>query len=532
MEKFIFITGGVVSSLGKGIAAASLGSLLEARGLKVNFMKLDPYINIDPGTMSPYQHGEVFVTEDGAETDLDLGHYERFSNTKMTKANNYTAGKIYAEVLEKERKGEYLGSTVQVIPHITNAIKEKIEFVAKDYDVAIIEIGGTTGDIESLPFLEAIRQLGIQKGKENIAYIHLTLVPYLSTSNEIKTKPTQHSVKELRGIGIQPDLIICRSKNKIDTANCQKISLFTNVKEQAVISLFDVKSLYQIPQILQNQNVDDFLLDHLKITAPVANLAKWQNILAKEENLTEQVNIALVGKYTKLADAYKSVNESLLHAGLFNNLKVNINYIDASDIENSTEKLENNDAILIPGGFGTRGLLGKINACKFARENNIPFFGICLGMQVAVIEYARNILGSKNATSLEFDKNAKDPIIYLLKNSKNQEQIGGSMRLGLQECNLKNDSLIHKIYQEIKIKERHRHRFEVNEIYIKDLEQKGLVISARSSKTNLVEAVELRDHLWFLAVQYHPEFSSKPNKAHPVFVDFVNHAKVYKNNKS
>ncbi len=532
MTKFIFITGGVVSSLGKGITAASLASVLESRKLKVTIAKLDPYINLDPGTMSPFQHGEVFVTDDGAETDLDLGHYERFLSTNMTKLNNFTSGRVYNDVIAKERKGEYLGATIQVIPHITDNIKERILACGKGFDIALIEVGGTVGDIESLPFLEAIRQLGVELGSENALFMHLTLVPYLTCSGELKTKPTQHSVKELRSIGIQPDILVCRSDKELPEDERKKIALFTNVEPRAVISAPNVNTIYKIPLILHEQKLDDFVLEKFNINAWGAKLAPWEKVVSTVENLDGEVNIAVVGKYIELADAYKSINEALLHAGMKLNSKVNINYIDSEKLEaEGVELLKNNDAILVPGGFGSRGVEGKILAIKYARENNIPFFGICLGMQLAIIEFARNVVNLVDANSTEINKETKHPVVGLVtewtSTNGNIERrsadgnLGGTMRLGAQKCNLEKDSKAYESYGVKQISERHRHRYEVNNSFVLMLEQAGLKISGRSEDGNLVEIVELDNHPWFLACQFHPEFKSDPHVGHPLFISFV-----------
>ncbi|MDH5432438.1 MAG: CTP synthase [Gammaproteobacteria bacterium] len=539
MTKFIFVTGGVVSSLGKGIAAASSAALLESRGLKVTLLKLDPYINVDPGTMSPFQHGEVFVTDDGAETDLDLGHYERFVRTKMNQSNNFTTGRVYADVLKKERKGEYLGRTVQVIPHITDEIKNKIIKGAGDADIAMVEIGGTVGDIESLPFLEAIRQLGYELGKERALFMHLTLLPYISVAGELKTKPTQHSVKELRSIGIQPDILICRSDRILPASEKAKIALFTNVEEKAVISLKDVDSIYKIPSILNAQGVEKIISERFNLPEQPVDLSEWEQVLYAEANPNGEVTIAMVGKYMDLTEAYKSLIESLKHAGLQNRLSVNIDYIDAEDIEKKgIGLLDNADAILVPGGFGERGIEGKIQTVKYARENKIPYLGICLGMQVAVIEYARNCAGMQEANSTEFDQNASTPVVALITEWVNkdgrveqrdeQSDLGGTMRLGAQPASLNKTSKLAGIYQSQKINERHRHRYEVNENYVKELEKHGLVISGRSSLNNLVETIEITDHPWFIGVQFHPEFNSTPRDGHPLFSAFVSAAHEFK----
>jgi CTP synthase len=532
MTQFIFITGGVVSSLGKGIAAASLGAILEARGLKVTLIKLDPYINVDPGTMSPFQHGEVYVTHDGAETDLDLGHYERFINTTMTKMNNFTSGRIYENVIKKERRGDYLGSTVQVIPHITNEIKRCIKQGAENVDVALVEIGGTVGDIESLPFLEAIRQMRMELGAKNTLFIHLTLVPYIATSGETKTKPTQHSVKELRSIGIQPDILICRSEQALSEHDREKIALFSNVEKKAVISLPDAKSIYQIPMLLNAEGLDEAVVERLGIQAQSANLSDWQQVVNAQFSPKQQIKIAIVGKYTELSDAYKSINESLMHAGIDTQTKVELVYLDADRItQEGTKLLAGMHGILIPGGFGHRGIEGKIKAIQYARENQIPFLGICLGMQTAVIEFARNVAGFKDANSTEFNKETPYPVIGLIQEWRNaqgnleqrdeQANLGGTMRLGAYFCEIQPQTLAKTIYQKDKIVERHRHRYEVNENFVKDLEKYGLVISGRAADSTLVEMIELPSHPFYIACQFHPEFISTPRNPHPLFVHFV-----------
>lgn len=532
MTNYIFITGGVVSSLGKGIASASLAAILEARGLSVTLIKLDPYINVDPGTMSPFQHGEVFVTHDGAETDLDLGHYERFVSSKMTKRNNFTSGKIYETVIKKERRGDYLGGTVQVIPHITNEIKRSIKLGADGYDIAMIEIGGTVGDIESLPFLEAIRQMRIELGAQRALFIHLTLVPYIPTSGETKTKPTQHSVKELRSIGIQPDILICRSEKPLSMGDRAKIALFTNVEKEGVISLQDAKSIYQIPMILHEQGLDEIVVKKLALSVKPADLSEWQKVVNAQAIQTLTVKVGMVGKYTELNDAYKSINEALIHAGIHTQTKVEIVYIDAELIEkHGTELLHSIDALLIPGGFGERGIEGKIKAIQYAREAKVPFLGICLGMQTAVIEFARNVVGLNGANSTEFDKKSAYPVIGLIsewmeadgKISLRDENsdLGGTMRLGAQVCHLDSSTLAYKIYQKAEIIERHRHRYEVNNQFLESLIQHGLVISGRSADGSLVEMIELPDHPWFVACQFHPEFTSTPREGHPLFEQFV-----------
>lgn len=530
--KYIFVTGGVVSSLGKGIAAASLASILEARGLKVTIMKLDPYINVDPGTMSPIQHGEVFVTEDGAETDLDLGHYERFIRTRMTRKNNFTTGRVYEDIIRRERRGEFLGATIQVIPHITNEIKRRIVEGAEGSDIALIEIGGTVGDIESQPFLEAIRQLATEVGRERTLFIHLTLVPFLGAAGEVKTKPTQHSVKELRSIGIQPDVLICRSDRSIPATERAKIALFTNVPERAVISLKDVDSIYRIPSMLKAQGVDELVVQRFNLDCPEADLAEWEQVLYLESNPSGEVTVGLVGKYVELPDAYKSVNEALAHAGLHNRLTVNIRYIDAQDLETKgTEKLAGLDAILVPGGFGQRGVEGKIIAARYARENNIPYLGICLGMQVALIEFARHCAGMKPANSTEFDANTQYPVIALINEWRDQtgsviarsedDGFGGTMRLGSHICHLMPDTKLQQIYAHHEIYERHRHRYEVNNNLREPLATAGMVFSALSADKSLVEAIELPQHPWFIAVQFHPEFNSTPRDGHPLFLSFI-----------
>ena len=534
---YIFVTGGVVSSLGKGIAAASLAAILEARGLNVTIMKLDPYINVDPGTMSPPQHGEVFVTQDGAETDLDLGHYERFIRTKMTKRNNFTTGKIYSEVLRKERRGDYLGATIQVIPHITNEIKARVIDGAAGHDVAIVEVGGTVGDIESLPFLEALRQLAVQVGRERTIFMHLTLVPYIPTAGEVKTKPTQHSVKELLSIGIQPDVLICRSDRMIPPNERAKIALFCNVPERAVISLKDVSSIYQIPALLKSQGLDDFICNRFHLTCPEADLSEWEQVLYQQANPTGEVTIGMVGKYTELPDAYKSVNEALKHAGLKNRLSVNIKYIDSQDVETKgVDILKGLDGILVPGGFGYRGVEGKILTAKYARENNIPYLGICLGMQVALIEFARNVAGMSQANSSEFDRTCQQPVVGLITEWQNAEgntevrsdesDLGGTMRLGAQKCHLIEGSLARQLYGAETIEERHRHRYEVNNVLLPQIEKAGLKVTGLSADKKLVEIIEVPNHPWFVACQFHPEFTSTPRDGHPLFEGFVKAAKT------
>lgn len=535
---YIFVTGGVVSSLGKGIAAASLAAILEARGLKVTMMKLDPYINLDPGTMSPIQHGEVFVTEDGAETDLDLGHYERFIRTKMTRRNNFTTGRIYSDVLRKERRGDYLGATVQVIPHITNAIKERVIAGAEGHDVALVEVGGTVGDIESLPFLEAIRQMAVEIGREHTLFMHLTLVPYLAASGEVKTKPTQHSVKELLSIGIQPDILVCRSDRAIPANERAKIALFCNVPEKAVISLKDVDSIYKIPALLKSQGLDEFICKRFHLSCPEANLAEWEQVIYEESNPTREVTIGMVGKYVELPDAYKSVIEALKHGGLKNRFSVNIKLIDSQDVEAKGEEiLSGLDAILVPGGFGYRGVEGKITAARYARENKVPYLGICLGMQVAMMEFARNVVGMADANSTEFVPDCKYPVIALITEWRDEEgnvevrteesDLGGTMRLGSQPCHLTEGSLARKLYGAPTISERHRHRYEVNNMLLPQIEAAGMLVAGRSADHKLVEIVELPDHPWFVASQFHPEFTSTPRDGHPLFSGFVKAAGEY-----
>ena len=536
--KYIFVTGGVVSSLGKGIAAASLAAILEARGLKVTIMKLDPYINVDPGTMSPIQHGEVFVTEDGAETDLDLGHYERFIRTKMSRRNNFTTGRVYADVLRKERRGDYLGATIQVIPHITNAIKERVIAGAEGQQVAIVEVGGTVGDIESLPFLEAIRQLAVDIGRNNALFMHLTLVPYLAAAGEVKTKPTQHSVKELLSIGIQPDILICRSDRSIPANERAKIALFCNVPERAVVSLKDVDSIYKIPALLKAQGLDQFVVDRFGLACPEADLSEWEKVIYQQANANGEVTIGMVGKYVSLPDAYKSVNEALKHGGLKNHLSINIKYIDSQDVETKgTEILEGLDAILVPGGFGERGVEGKILAAQYARENKIPYLGICLGMQVAMIEFARHVAGLEGAHSSEFSKNSPCPIVGLITEWINDEgkveqrtegsDLGGTMRLGSQLCHLADGSKVRAMYGNESIYERHRHRYEVNNTLLPKVEAAGLKVTGLSADKKLVEIIEIPDHPWFVAVQFHPEFTSTPRDGHPLFEGFIRAAGEY-----
>ena len=535
MTKYVFITGGVVSSLGKGIAAASLATLLEARGLKVTLMKLDPYINVDPGTMSPFQHGEVFVTEDGAETDLDLGHYERFIRSKLSQKNNFTTGRIYERVLRKERRGDYLGGTVQVIPHITNEMKKAIEDGAGDVDVALVEIGGTVGDIESLPFLEAIRQMRIEKGFENVLFMHLTLVPYIAVAGEIKTKPTQHSVKELRSIGIQPDILLCRVSETLPEDARSKIALFTNVTKEAVISGIDVDNIYQIPLLYRDQKVDEIVVNHLRLDCPKADLSEWENVVERKANPTGEVTIALVGKYVGLTESYKSLSEALIHAGIHTLTKVNINYIDAEDIEKEgVQCLKDSNAILVAGGFGDRGTEGKIQAAQYARETKTPYLGICLGMQVAVIDFARNIANMKGANSSEFNPKTEYPVIALITEWTNEDgsveqrneesDMGGTMRLGGQKCNLTAGTKSREVYGADEISERHRHRYEFNNNLRDQLVESGLIIGGISDD-DLVEIIELPDHPWFIGVQFHPEFKSSPRDGHPLFTSYIEAAR-------
>jgi CTP synthase len=532
MTKFVFVTGGVVSSLGKGIASASLAALLESRGIRVTLMKLDPYINVDPGTMSPFQHGEVFVTDDGAETDLDLGHYERYSHAKMSKRNNFTTGQIYESVIKKERRGDYLGGTVQVIPHITDEIKLHINQGAGDAEVAIVEVGGTAGDIESLPFLEAIRQMGLLQGRGNACYIHLTLVPYLSSAGEIKTKPTQHSVKELRGIGIQPDVILCRAERPVPIEERRKIALFTNVEAEAVISAHDADSIYKIPAMLHEQGLDDIVCKVLGIVPKAADLATWNWIVDRVMHPRHEVDIALVGKYVDLTESYKSLSEALTHAGVHTESKVNLHYIDSEAIEkDGTAALQNMDAILVPGGFGKRGVEGKIAAIQYARENKVPYLGICLGMQLAVIEFARHCANLAAAHSTEFDAETPHPVVALISEWRDASgrvekrsaatDLGGTMRLGGQLCHLKPGSLTRRVYGADTITERHRHRYEVNNAYLMRLEGSGLTIAGRSADGELCEMIELADHPWFLACQFHPEFTSTPRDGHPLFKGYI-----------
>ena len=539
MTHFIFVTGGVVSSLGKGISAASVAALLEARGLKVTMVKMDPYINVDPGTMSPFQHGEVFVTEDGAETDLDLGYYERFlRRAKMTKLNNFTSGRVYQDVLNKERRGDYLGGTVQVIPHITDNIKERVLRAGEGYDVAIVEIGGTVGDIESLPFMESVRQLMVELGHKRTMLMHLTLLPYIKSAAELKTKPTQHSVKELLSIGIQPDILICRTEHDVDADTTRKIALFTNVEARAVVVCKDARTIYQIPRTFYEQNVDDLICERFGYNdLPEADLTDWDNVVEALLNPEYTVRVAMVGKYVELPDAYKSVNEALLHAGIQNRVKVQIDYVNAEELESQdvAEVLKDADAILVPGGFGERGTEGKMQAIKYARENGVPFLGICLGMQLAVIEYARNVAGIADATSTEFNRSTKSPLIGLITEWLDERgevqqrsvdsDLGGTMRLGAQKSELVPGTKTAAVYGSDEIIERHRHRYEMNNRYIPVLEEKGMKISGYSPIQHLVETVEIPEHPWFIAVQFHPEFTSSPRDGHPLFAGFIDAAK-------
>ncbi len=521
--KFLFITGGVVSSLGKGLAAASIGALMEARGLRVSMQKMDPYINVDPGTMSPFQHGEVFVTDDGAETDLDLGHYERYTTALLSRKSNFTTGQVYDSVIRKERRGDYLGGTVQVIPHITNEIKSKILENAKGADLAIVEVGGTVGDIESLPFMEAIRQFRTDRGHENVLYIHLTLVPYIPTAGELKTKPTQHSVKELREIGIQPDILLCRCDREIPRDMKSKIALFCNVKEKAVITARDVDSIYEVPIAYHEQGLDERVVEHLNIWTKAPDLAAWERIGKRVKDPASETTIAIVGKYVELTESYKSLAEALTHGGIANDCKVNLIYVDSESLErhgiNGT--FDQVDGILVPGGFGERGSEGKIAAIRYARENKVPFFGICLGMQMAVVEYARYVCGIEEAHSAEFKEDAKNPVIHIMEDQKSVKGKGGTMRLGAYPCTLAKETLARRIYGKQNISERHRHRFEFNNNYRQKLEQAGLSLSGINPESDLVEIVELAEHPWFLGCQFHPEFRSRPMAPHPLFESFV-----------
>jgi len=532
MTKYIFVTGGVVSSLGKGIASASLGALLEARGLKVSMIKMDPYINVDPGTMSPFQHGEVFVTHDGAETDLDLGHYERFVRARTSQKSNFTTGKIYQTVIRKERRGDYLGATVQVIPHISDEIKRCMLEGALGSDIALIEIGGTVGDIESLPFLESIRQLGVEFGPERVLFMHLTLLPFVKTAGELKTKPTQHSVKELRSIGIQPDILVCRSERPITDAEKKKIALFTNVRERAVYSAYDVDNIYKVPSVLNDQGMDDFVVDRFSLDVKPADLSEWQYVVKQMANPLCDVKVAMVGKYMDLTEAYKSLSEALGHAGIHTQSRVKIVYIDSEDVETAGSAcLQDVDAILVPGGFGERGIEGKIESIRFARENHVPYLGICLGMQLAVVEFARNVANLEGAQSTEIDKETSHPVIGLIKEWISSEggiekrtevsDLGGSMRLGAQKCKLAMDSKLYEMYQTDVVEERHRHRYEFNNQYREILSEAGLRLAGISIDEKLVEAVEISDHPWFVGCQFHPEFTSTPRDGHPLFTSYI-----------
>ncbi len=541
MTRFIFVTGGVVSSLGKGIAAASLGAVLEARGLSVTILKLDPYLNVDPGTMSPYQHGEVYVTQDGAETDLDLGHYERFLRSKMTQNNNFTSGQVYETILRRERRGDYLGGTVQVIPHVTDEIKRRVYAGAGDHDVAVVEIGGTVGDIESQPFLEAVRQLKGELGHQRALLLHLTLVPYIASAGETKTKPTQHSVKEMRSLGLQPDVLLCRSEVELEEVQRKKISLFTNVEERAVIPVIDAETIYQVPRMLHQWGLDQYVVERFNLDRPAADLQEWDTVVDNQLNSQGEVVIAMVGKYMELLDAYKSLTESLIHAGIHNKTKVKIRYIDSERLEVDHSLIEGADAILVPGGFGTRGTEGKIYAVKTARENNVPYLGICLGMQIAVIEYARNVCNLEGANSTEFDPQTAYPVVGLIaewidsegnKESRNEDSdLGGTMRLGAQVCHLLPGSKAHEIYGSEQIEERHRHRYEVNNNFLPQIKEAGLVIGGLSFDKTLVETVELPNHPWFFASQFHPEFTSTPRDGHPLFQGFISAATAYQTQK-
>jgi len=542
MTRFIFVTGGVVSSLGKGISAASLGAVLEARGLSITILKLDPYLNVDPGTMSPYQHGEVYVTQDGAETDLDLGHYERFLRSKMTQHNNFTSGQVYETILRRERRGDFLGGTVQVIPHVTDEIKRRVYAGAGDHDIAVVEIGGTVGDIESQPFLEAVRQMRGELGFKQSILIHLTRVPYIASAGETKTKPTQHSVKEMRSLGLQPDVLLCRSEVELVEDQRKKISLFTNVELRAVVPVMDAPTIYQVPRMLHDWGLDEFVVDRFNLDCPPADLAEWDAVVENQLNSEGQVTIAMVGKYMELLDAYKSLSEALTHAGIHNKTKVKIRYIDSELLESDHTLIDGADAILVPGGFGTRGTEGKIHAVKTAREKNIPYLGICLGMQVAVIEYARNVCGLSGANSTEFNANTDHPVVGLIAEwidaAGNKEMrtehsdMGGTMRLGAQVCHLIPGSKAYEIYGSEQIEERHRHRFEVNNNYLPQLKEAGLVIGGLSFDKTLVETVELPDHPWFFASQFHPEFTSTPRDGHPLFQSFVVAATAYQASKT
>ncbi|MFT4714086.1 MAG: CTP synthase [Candidatus Azotimanducaceae bacterium] len=532
MSRFIFVTGGVVSSLGKGLAAASLGAILEARGLKITMLKLDPYINVDPGTMSPLQHGEVFVTADGTETDLDLGHYERFISTRMSRKNNFTTGQVYADVIARERRGDYLGATVQVIPNITDEIKRRVYDGAKNSDIAIVEVGGTVGDIESQPFLEAARQIRFELGSNRVVFIHLTLVPYIATAGETKTKPTQHSVKELRSIGLQPDVLIVRSDHEIDRSSRDKIALFTNVDRKAVIPLIDAKSIYQIPEMLHERKLDDIVVSLLDLPCPDADLSSWRKVVEAEAAPKHTIKLAMVGKYMALLDAYKSLNEAITHAGIKTHTKVEVDFIEAQDlVDNGIGKLEGADAILVPGGFGDRGFEGKVLAAQFAREHKVPYLGICYGLHAAIVDIARNVAGLENANTTENNPNTPHPVIGLIMEWKTEggevetrnvdSDLGGTMRMGEQECRLTPDSTTTRVYGEDSINERHRHRYEVNDHYVPLLEEAGMLVAGRSMDNSLVEVIEIKDHPWFIATQFHPEFTSSPRRGHPLFTSFI-----------
>ncbi|MBN2865525.1 MAG: CTP synthase [Thiotrichales bacterium] len=540
MTKFIFVTGGVVSSLGKGIAAASLGALLEARGLRVSMLKMDPYINVDPGTMSPLQHGEVFVTDDGAETDLDLGHYERYVQRHFKRRNSFSTGQVYESVIRNERRGDYLGGTVQVIPHITDEIIRRIKYAASEADIVLVEVGGTVGDIESLPFLEAIRQLSIEVGRDRALFMHLTLLPYIAVAGEVKTKPTQHSVKELRSIGIQPDILVCRSEIPLEDNEKRKIALFTNVQEKAVINSLDARTIYEVPRMLHEQGLDDLVIDRFRLTdTPAADLSDWDKVVFDQLNPVQNVDIAMVGKYVDLTEAYKSLIEALIHAGIHTKTKVNIHYLDSEVLETTgIDILKTMDAVLVPGGFGSRGVEGKIQAIQYARENKVPYLGICLGMQMAVTEFARHVAGLDGAHSTELNPNTPHPVVALItewtdENGQTVERdenadLGGTMRLGAQNCHLQAGSKIAEVYGSELISERHRHRYEVNDGYVARLEEAGLIFAGRSEDGSLVETIEIADHPWFVACQFHPEFTSTPRNGHPLFSAFVKAANAHK----
>ncbi len=525
-KKFIFVTGGVVSSLGKGLASASIGCLLESRGFRVSILKFDPYLNVDPGTMSPYQHGEVYVTDDGAETDLDLGHYERYTHAELTRKNNVTTGRIYETVIQKERRGDYLGNTVQVIPHVTNEIKAAVHRVAEKTDITIVEVGGTVGDIESLPFLEAIRQFRHEIGGPNVIFVHLTLVPFIPTAGELKTKPTQHSVRELREIGIQPDILMCRTDRYLSKDLKAKVALFCNVSEDAVITAKDVESIYEVPLVLSKEGLDDQIVDLLELPETERRMERWESLIEQLRTLDNEVSIGVVGKYVELEDAYKSLREALVHGGIAHGLKTRIDWVEAERLEGRDDVSELNqyDGILVPGGFGKRGIPGMVRAIQFARESRVPFFGICLGMQCAVIEYGRNVAGLENANSTEFEINTSSPVIYKLRDLLGVDTIGGTMRLGAYPCELTPGSLVNRVYEQSMISERHRHRYEFNRAFEETLTGAGLIISGVSPDKNFVEVVEIEDHPWFLGCQFHPEFKSRPLEPHPLFSSFVNAA--------